>query len=301
MPLLKDIWRVGVAAAPMQALLSPDALAAQAITWLPEDGSLRFLADPFGLWRDGMLHLFAEAYDYRDRKGVIDHLVLDAAFTVVERGRALQEPWHLSYPMLIEDGGETYMLPEAHRSGRLTLYRAAEFPRRWEPAATIALDQVPIDATPVFHEGLWWLFYTPATTRFAKVAALHLAYAESLFGPWTPHSGNPVRMDPASARPGGTPIVIDGSLVLPVQDCTRTYGGALRPLRIQVLTPDRFEATAGESIAAPAGFAPFDRGLHTMASAGGVTLIDAKRQHWSAASLALDARRQLDKALKRLG
>lgn len=300
MPLRKDIWRVGVVEAPMQALLSPGALAAQAITWLPDEGGLRFLADPFGLWRDGKLHLFAEAYDYRDRKGVIDHLVLDAGFKVVEQRRVLEEAWHLSYPVLIEADGQTYMLPEAHRSGRLTLYRAAEFPNRWEPAASIVLDQVPIDATPVFHAGLWWLFYTPATTRFEKVAALHLAYAERLLGPWTPHPGNPVRIDPSSARPGGTPIIVDGELVLPVQDCARTYGGAIRPLRIHTLTPDRFEASAGEPIAPPPGFSPYSRGLHTMASAGDVTLIDAKRQHWSAATLVLDARRQFDKALKRL-
>lgn len=301
MPLLKDIWRVGIVAAPMQGLLTPGALADQTVSWLPEEGPLRFLTDPFGTWRDGRLHLFAEAYDYRDRKGVIELLVLDDAFKVVERSRVLEEAWHLSYPILIEAEGETYMLPEAHRSGRLTLYRAAAFPNRWEPAATITLDQVPIDATPVFHEGLWWLFYTPASSKLEKVAALHVAYAENLLGPWTPHPGNPVRMDPASARPGGTPLVIDGALVLPVQDCVRTYGGALRPLRIHTLTPDRFEATAGEAITAPAGFAPYRRGLHTLSSAGGVTLIDAKRQHWSPATLALDVRRRLARTFKPLG
>ena len=301
MPLLKDIWRVGIVAAPMQGLLAPGALAAQTVSWLPEEGPLRFLADPFGIWRDGRLYLFAEAYDYRDRKGAIELLVLDTAFKVAERRRVLEEAWHLSYPVLIEDGGQTYMLPEAHKSGRLTLYRAAAFPDRWEPAAAIELDQIPIDATPVFHQGLWWLFYTPATTKLEKVAALHLAFAESLLGPWTPHPGNPVRMDLASARPGGTPVLVDGELVLPVQDCARTYGGAVRPLRIHVLTPDRFEATAGEAITAPRGFAPYTRGLHTISSAGGVTLIDAKRQHWSPATLALDVRRRLAESSKRRG
>ena len=300
MPVLKDIWRVGVVRAPMTELLKPGALDAHPVTWLPEEGSLRFIADPFGLWRDGRLHLFAEAYDYRDRKGVIDLLVLDDALQVVERRRVLEEPWHLSYPFLIVDDGETYMLPEAHKSGRLTLYRAAAFPDRWEPAAVFELDQAPIDATPVFHQGLWWLFYTPATTRFDKVAALHLAYVKSLLGPWTPHPGNPVRTDPASARPGGTPVLVDGDLVLPVQDCARTYGGALRPLRIHKLTTQAFEATAGEAIGPPSGFAPYDKGLHTLSSVGGVTLIDAKRQHWSARTLGMDACRQLNKALGRL-
>ncbi len=296
MPLLKDIWRVGVVRAPIETLLAPDALETQEIVWLPQEGALRFLADPFGLWRGGRLHVFVEAYDYRDRKGVIEVVILDAALRVVERRQVLEEPWHLSYPFIIEADGETWMLPEAHKSGRLTLYRAAAFPDRWEAVQTIDLDVVPIDATPVFHDGLWWLFYTPATTKAAKVGALHAAFAERLTGPWTPHPGNPVRLDPSSSRPGGTPVAVDGALVLPVQDCRRTYGGAIRALRIHVLSPERFEATADEPIRPPESFAPYVKGLHTLASAGGVTLIDAKRQHVSPATLALDIRRRLEKA-----
>ncbi|MEI9904226.1 MAG: hypothetical protein WDN06_09755 [Asticcacaulis sp.] len=49
----------------------------------------------------------------------------------------MRQPYHLSYPSLIRDGGEIYMLPEAHRSGKLTLYRAERFPDRWAPAADI--------------------------------------------------------------------------------------------------------------------------------------------------------------------
>lgn len=284
---------------PLPSLLSAGTLAGQEVTWLPDAGPLRFLADPFGLWRDGQLHVFVEAYDYRDRVGWIEVLTFDAALRLVDRRPALREPWHLSYPFLIEADGETYMLPEAHRSGRLTLYRADDFPTRWSPVHLLELDQVAIDATPVFHDGLWWLFYTPATTRAAKVGALHVAHAPSLTGPWTPHPGNPVRLDPSSSRPGGTPMVIDGSIVLPVQDCTATYGRAIRPLRIGRLTPDSFEATVGDAIGPPDDEGVYD-GLHTLSAAGEITLVDAKHFHLSAGSLALDARHAVRKALRRL-
>ena len=219
-------------------------------------------------------------------------LTFDADLKLLDRQPALKEPWHLSYPFIIEAEGETYMLPEAHRSGKLTLYRAEDFPTRWTPVTTIELDQVAIDATPVFHDGLWWLFYTPATTKAEKVSALHLAYAERLTGPWTPHAANPVRFDPSSARPGGTPVIVDGEIVLPMQDCTRTYGGAIRTLRVTVLTPDRFEAHASEAILPPASFGRHVDGLHTLAAAGPVTLIDAKRFVVSPGSLALDLARE---------
>lgn len=301
MPILKDMWRAGIIAAPMETLLSAGALGAQPVTWLPEPGSLRFLADPFGLWRDDRLYVFVETYDYRDRVGAIDVLTLDADLRLIDQRPALKEPWHLSYPFIVEADGETWMLPEAHKSGRLTLYRAEDFPTVWAPHSVIMLDQVPIDATPVFHEGLWWLFYTPATTRADKVSALHVAWATRLTGPWTPHAGNPVRYDPSSSRPGGTPRVVDGALVLPVQDCRETYGGALRLLRISVLTPDRFEAAADDVIAAPASFGTHAAGFHTLSSAGPVTLVDAKRLQVSAESLALDAMRALRKLAGRAG
>ncbi len=301
MPILKDMWRVGLVAAPMETLLSAAALGAQPVSWLPDPGPLRFLADPFGLWRDGRLHVFVETYDYRDRVGAIDVLTFDADLRLIDWKPALREPWHLSYPFIVEDGGQTWMLPEAHKSGRLTLYRAEDFPTVWSAHSVIDLDQVPIDATPVFHEGLWWLFYTPATTRADKVSALHVAFATCLTGPWTPHPGNPVRYDVSSARPGGTPLIVDGAVVLPVQDCRRTYGGAMRLLRIGALTPDRFEAEAGEVIEAPATFGAHAAGFHTLSSAGPVTLVDAKRRHISARSLTLDAARELRKLTQRFG
>lgn len=287
MPLRKDIWRPAIVAASAEEILVRGSLDGFARHWLPEMGAFRFLADPFGLWRDGRLHVFAEGYDYRNRVGWIEAFVFDAGFALLERGSALMEPWHLSYPYVFEAEGETWMVPEAHKSGRLTFYRAVEFPFRWEPAIRIALDHVPIDATPLFHDGLWWLFYTSADQEAAKTGALHVAFAERLAGPWQPHPGNPVRIDPAGARPGGVAIMGTDGIILPVQDCTTTYGAGISPLQIKTLTPDRFEARLGATLRAPAGAAPYTEGLHTLSAAGAITLVDMKRTELSAHGLAI--------------
>jgi hypothetical protein len=292
MPLKKDIWRIGAVRAPIADVLRRG-LAGREIVWLQDTPPLSFLADPFGIWRGDRLYVLAEAYDYKTRHGTIEALTFDASLRLIERRPALEEPWHLSYPFIVEDGGHIYMLPEAFRSGRLTLYRAVDFPHRWEPVKSFTLDHVPIDATPVFHNGLWWLFYTPATTREAKVSALHIAFAPSIEGPWTSHPKNPVRFDPSSSRPGGTPVVLNGALVIPMQDCRKTYGGAIRPLTVTTLTPNDFAAHAGDIVTAPDA-----DGFHTLSAAGDLTLIDVKRFHLSAATLALDVRHAFRKAFR---
>lgn len=290
MPRRCDIWRIGIVPAPIAEIAAAGAVGS--VSWLPEESSFRFLADPFGLWRAGRLHLFAEAYDYRTRHGVIDCLTLDDEFGVMERRTVLREPWHLSYPYVFETDGETWMLPEAARSGGLTLYRAAAFPDRWEPAARIALDVAAIDATPVRHEGLWWLFYSGGRDRAARMGALHAAWAERLEGPWHPLRPNPIRQDMAGGRPGGTPFTAEGQLCLPVQDCTRTYGGAIRILRFNRLSPDGADTELGPRIAAP-GNTAYREGMHTLAGCGPVTLIDAKKIDRSGRGWLIDLRRRL--------
>lgn len=263
------------------------------IVWLPQGRPFTFLADPFAIWREAQLFVFVETFDYRNRIGGIDVLTFDAELRLIDLRLALREPWHLSYPAIVEAEGETYMLPEAHRSGRLTLYRATEFPCRWESIAEITLDCAPVDATPFFFDGFWWLLYSPSASKRGKVSRLHIAFAERLTGPWHIHPSNPVRIDQSSARPGGTPILVDGCILAPMQDCTRTYGGAIRPLRITRLTTTAFEAEAKAAIRAPASFAPFVDGLHTLSACGDLTLIDAKRIDRSLQGLRIDAARHL--------
>jgi hypothetical protein len=301
MPLRKDIWRPAIIEAPLQDIIARGSIEGLTRHWLPPMGSFCFLADPIGFWHNGRLYVFVEAYDYRDRIGTIEVCVYDDQYQLLDQRPVLIEPWHLSYPFVFEAEGDIWMLPEGHKSGRLTLYRAAEFPFRWEAAAVIPLDGLAVDATPFFHDGLWWLFYAAADRETDKMAALHIAFAERLRGPWHAHPANPVRVDRSGARPGGTPILIDGAIVLPVQDCSYTYGGAIRPLRIEALTPDVFSATLGEPIRAPADAAPFTEGLHTLAAAGHVTLVDMKQTILSLHGLAIQAGERLRREIRKRG
>lgn len=293
MPRRADHWRIGVVRAAIADIARAGSLDEFAIDWLDEPADFAFEADPFAIRRDGALHLFAEAYDYRTRHGRIVHRTIAPDGSASPPSLVLEEPWHLSYPALVEDEGETYMLPEASKGGGLHLYRAARFPDQWERVASIALDVVPVDATPFRHGGRWWLAYASGATSGAAQSTLHLAYADRLAGPYTPHPANPVRVDRGGARPGGTPFLLDGRLVIPAQDCLGTYGAAIRLLAFDELTPERVAIAPLARLTAPASAGAYRDGLHTLTSCGDVTLIDVKRVVRSVAGMLIDVRRRL--------
>lgn len=293
MQLFKDIWRPIIVDAPIAAIVDAGSLDDFELHMLPALPEFTYDADPFGYWSGDILHIFVEHFDYRMGKGHIDVCTYDDRLHFIERRPVLREAWHLSYPCVFDADGETWMLPEACASGGVTLYRAVELPSRWEAAAKIMLDVAPVDATPLYHDGMWWLFYSPATNIKDCLTRLHVAYAADLTGPWTCHPANPVLVDDAGVRPGGAPILHRGQWILPVQDRTRGYGSAVRLLTIDQLDPSHFSARFTGRLAAPGNAAPYKSGLHTLSSAGSVTLIDTKRSVASLKALGFRPRREL--------
>lgn len=275
-----DLWRSGFVRRSLTSLVAggPDA---REVTWLPDQGLFAYLADPFGIDRDGVLTVFAEHFDYHSRRGEIRYFQYDATNALVRDGVALAEPHHLSYPSLIEDGGELYMLPEGYRSGCLTLYRCVRFPDRWEPAHRI-LDVPAIDATVVRHDGKWWMFHALPGPEDRAMRELHVVFADTLTGPWTQHPANPVRSGFHASRPGGTAFEANGALHLPIQDCAGTYGAAINLLRIDTLTTDAFEASVVRRFEAADLLTGYADGFHTLSGCGDTTFIDVKRIQRSA-------------------
>lgn len=268
-----DIWQVGIVNAPLSACMDAKTFASAPVTWLPERKPFTYIADPFGLWRTDILYLFVEAFDYRDKKGRIECHIFDKQLIYQHHETVLEKPFHLSYPQLIEHNSETYMLPEASKSGALTLYRAKHFPNAWEPVAEL-LPLPAIDATVIHYQNRWWMFYSLPDTPYS---ALHIAYADSLAGPWLQHTQNPVLTDIARARPAGTPFIHEGTLIMPAQDCSATYGGGITLNRIHELIPEHFRAEAVRTLAPSLWPTAYRSGLHTLSGCGNITLIDVKR------------------------
>ncbi len=296
-----DFWQVGLVPAPIAALVEPGALAAlrARITWLPDPGPWRYLADPFALRRGETTHVYVEAFDYRTKHAVIEHHEFGPG--LVWRGKhvALARSFHLSYPFLIEDDGEVFMIPESHRHGEIALYRARKFPGGWVRETSMLRGVRGAEASVIKHQGRWWMFFTVVGPQARDQRELHVAHAERLTGPWSVFARNPVVTDRSGARPGGTPFIgADGKVILPVQDCSRTYGGAIRFLGFDALTPDRIEARhlPGQLTGGLVSDS-HTAGLHTLAGCGDLTLLDAKRiaRPWS--RYAVDLKRRVRRLL----
>jgi hypothetical protein len=270
-------WTIGIVHRPVVTLLAPGP--PPAVSWLPRRRG-RFAADPFGLELGDRTHVLFEDFDQRRGRGVI-------ATTSVGRGGGWSEPEtvldtgsHASYPYTFVAAGDTWMIPETSDAAEVRLYRAAEFPRRWE-LETVLLRGVQVsDATVVQHNDRWWMF---GTSRGRGVdEALRIWHAPRLTGPWELHAIDPVKIDAASARPGGTPFVSDGRLYRPAQDCSIRYGGRLAINRVDILDPGHFQE---ELVRFVPPLAEFPDGLHTLSAAGTTTLIDGNRMRLVAAGI----------------
>jgi hypothetical protein len=270
------LWKSAILRVPSAAVVQ-DSLLPKHIVWLPSPEGRAFRADPFGVWHGGKLYVFVERLDLADPTGRIEVLTYSEELDLLSIDLALQEPWHLSYPYVFWSGNDHWMLPEARAAGRLTLYRSRSFPLGWKAEFTIPVPVGAVDATPLFWNEKWWLFYCLRQGRSHRRDQLHIAFADKLTGPWQHHPLNPVRRGLSGCRPGGSPLIGDGYIDLPVQDASNGYGGALRRLRINKLDEARFEAVDYPWLHSPATFAPFNDGLHTLSSAGDVSLIDVKR------------------------
>lgn len=238
---------------------------------LPNPGD-RFLADPFPVIWKGETWVFAEDFEHRTQKGIISAVPFGEEGPTGSARPVLEMPWHLSYPFIIADGGEIWMIPESSTDRTVRLYRADPFPDRWVEEAVLLHSLEASDATVVRHEGRYWMFAVTRDGAGAPSDTLSLFMADKLIGPWRPHPANPVLIDASAARPAGNMVYRDGRLWRPVQDCRNGYGRALGLAEVTHLDNERFSQTV-HTILRPGADWP-GRRIHTLNRAGTLECID---------------------------
>ena len=280
-----DDWNIGVAPWRIREVL--DGADIDNVAWLPQRRG-RYAADPFGVERNGQLHILFEDFDIRLGKAVISATTLGSDGALSTPVPVLDPGCHASYPFLLEDDGEVWMIPETNEAHDLRLYRAVELPFRWELERRLLTHIQVSDPTIVWAHDRWWMF---GTSRPHGVDhALRLWHAPALTGPWTIHREDPVKIDARSARPAGTPFTVEGVLYRPAQDCSVRYGGRVVINRVDVLTPNAFREVPAAALEPRA---PYPHGLHTLSAVGSRTLIDGNAVRFAAEALPVAVRRRL--------
>ncbi|AOF89768.1 hypothetical protein [Sinorhizobium sp. RAC02] len=238
---------------------------------LPDAGD-RFYADPFAVHWQGQFFLFVEDYVHAVGKAVISVVPFTHDRKPLMPRVVLEEPHHLSYPQVFERDGTLWMLPEASASGRLTLYRAAEFPDKWLPAATLLEGEIS-DATLLDHGGSLWLFATRRDGYGSTSDTMVVFEAATLLGPWREHAANPILIDRRRARPGGAFIRgREGRLLLSVQDGTLGYGGGLGLSELVGLDATTVHLSDPRPVLADGDW-PYPQ-IHTLNRSGSLEVID---------------------------
>jgi hypothetical protein len=202
----------------------------------------RYLADPFPIQIDGRHYLFVEDFSLADGRAVISVSEPQPDGTWSPPRRVLQRDHHLSYPFVFDLEGAAYMVPETGAAGRIELYRAVDFPDRWELDRVLIDGLTAFDATLHVENGLFWLFANVPEGP-GDTGELHLYWSPALDGEWRPHPANPIATDAAGARPAGRLYRRRGELIRPGQDCSRRYGEAVVLHRVEVLSTTEYRET----------------------------------------------------------
>lgn len=258
------------------------------ISWnvIPDPG-FRFYADPFPFVHEGRTYVFVEDLDHRTNRACISVVPFDERGPCGPAEPVLVEPWHLSYPFVFAHEGQVWMIPESSANRSIALYRAEKFPHRWVREATLIDNIEASDATIVHHGGAFWMFAATRSGAGSWSDTLSLYSAPKLHAPWTPHPGNPVLIDQASARPAGAVVRRGGKLWRPVQDCAGGYGTGIGLAEVLRLDGEGYEQKVHNVLRAGADWP--GRRLHTLNRAGRLECIDgaahSPRNRWLARRL----------------
>jgi hypothetical protein len=269
--LYEEQWSIGIAPAPIERVLDDRGFAAS-VEWMPEPDEDLFIADPFALRSNGGVTILAEEYSRTTGLGIIRELEFTTGSGFRSAGVSIAGAHHLSYPFVVEDGGQTYVVPETADALEVALYELQG--DSWVRVETLVEGRDLVDPSLVKHGDRWWLW--AADREIDEWAALTLWHAPSLRGPWVEHPISPVKVDVRAGRPGGTPFVHQGKLYRPAQDCAESYGARTVINEVTELTAEAYSEQVTTTVA-PVARGPYSRGLHTVSRAGAVTLVDGKR------------------------
>lgn len=235
----------------------------------------RFWADPFIIIRNEKYYIFIEELLYSNNKGYIALIIMNKDGSYSKPVKVLEKDYHLSYPYLIEDSGELYMIPETKENNTIELYKCIDFPLKWELEKILINDINAVDATILVKDNIYWLFANVVRNEGASsLDELFLFSSDKLVSDsWIPHPQNPIVSDVKSSRPAGKFFTYGNKLYRPSQNGSKRYGYGMKINEVIELNRKKYEEKIVDDI-----YPDWDKKLiatHTINSVDNLTIIDA--------------------------
>lgn len=265
-----QFWHIGIINEPIQSLLDSENID---IKWLPKYKKNRFLADPFILKDDDKYHIFVEDYDFINAKGEISRFEYKPEMKSLSMNLVAKHDSHLSYPFVFKHKDLFYCLPESAALNKIILLKSKDLNSKWEKL-TLIEDISAVDSTLFNFDNKWWLF---CVDKKYGSSSLSIWFSDDLMGKWQEHPLNPVKNDVRGSRPAGNIFEVNGKFFRPAQNNEVTYGGSISIFEIKTLSEVNYEERLYREFF-PDSNSDFPKGVHTISSCGGLTVIDGKNE-----------------------
>ena len=183
------------------------------------NSSKYWAADPMVFEFNGNIFIFAELYDYKLCRGTIGYTLFNGSCFSAWK-QVIVEEYHMSYPYVFCLDNEIYMLPETSEAEQLILYKAVDFPEKWEKVRIISDDVKWVDTTLLLRENGIIGF----TKQLSEPRVDYMLTFDNEF-----NLLNKVTLSKESdkMRCGGRCFRYNDEMIRVCQDCHEKYGGAL--------------------------------------------------------------------------
>jgi len=243
--------------------------------WLPLKNNDHSIADPF-IFKDieGNLNLLYEDFSMinTNKYGKIGLSQINKNFNIVNNKEILDTKSHCSYPFIFFEDGIMYVIPETSSQNKVSAFEYDYASKSLVNEKVLISDLPLLDSTVIKYNNKYWLFATVGKNGNDH-KQLNIYFADSLFGTYKPHKGNPVKDNPEGARPAGNIFSVDGVLYRPAQNCSHHYGESITINKINILTENEFSEEYHFKIV-PDKNCEFNAGVHTINLIDDIIVID---------------------------
>lgn len=239
-------WQISIKREELD-LLAKNELDLQHCQRVPQSKCHSFIADPFYSSDGRYLR-----YEGLLRKTGLGEIVQVPVNNLGDRRILIHGP-HLSYPMSYLVDHFERIIPEVSSLKAVYTFKVKQ-------GEVVDCEVLPEfknlaikDPTIIQHNGVNYCFFTEGTTASS---ILHLWVKTNEDSKFNPHPCSPICLSPSSARMGGNLIKYNGDLFRVGQCCDETYGGSLKILKINMLSPVSYEEVCVGSVGVKGAYGP---------------------------------------------